>query len=111
MEQVLAQDRVVDVGKRGRIGGALGLASLALLLASLRWAHHWGPRTDALVASWAIATISAFVVSGWSLRTSLVARRFALLGFGLALLSVLALPFVGALYLAGVDVAEACGGG
>jgi hypothetical protein len=96
---------------RGRVGGALGLASLALLFASLRWAHHWGPRTDTLVASWALATISAVVVSVWALRTSLASRRLALVGFGLALVSVLALPIVGALYAAGVDVAEACGGG
>ena len=96
---------------RGRAGGALGFSSLALLFASLRWAHHWGFRADALVASWALATILAFVVSGWSLRTSLASRRLALVGLGLALLSVLALPIVGALYVAGVDVAEACGGG
>ena len=96
---------------RGRAGGALGFASLALLFASLRWGHHWGFRTDALIASWALATLLAFVVSAWSLRTSLASRRLALMGFALALLSVLALPVVGALYAAGVDVAEACGGG
>ena len=121
MEQALARDPVVEGApagyepewprRRGRVGGALGLVSLALLLASLRWAHHWGPNTDALVASWGLATISAFVVSVWSLRTSLVSRRLALMGFGLALLSVLALPLIAALYAAGVDVAEACGGG
>jgi hypothetical protein len=96
---------------RGRVGGALGFASLALLFASLRWAHHWGFRTDALIASWALATISAFLVSAWSLRTSLASRPLAFMGVALALLSVLALPIVGALYAAGVDVAEACGGG
>ena len=115
MELVTAREPAVEDARhpvlRGRIGGALGLASLALLLASLRWAHHWGFRTDTLVASWALATISAFVVSAWSLRTSLASRRLALMGFALALLSVLALPVVGALYAAGVDVAEACGGG
>ena len=96
---------------RGRTGAALGLTSAALLLASLRWAHEWGPRTDAIVASWALATIAAFLVSVWSLRTSRASRRFATVGLALALVSVLALPVIGALYAAGVDVAEACGGG
>jgi hypothetical protein len=96
---------------RGRVGAALGLTSIALLFASLRWAHEWGPGTDALVASWVLATIAALVVSRWSLRTSRVSRRFAAAGLALALVSVLALPVVGALYAAGVDVAAACGGG
>ena len=89
----------------------LGLTSAALLAASLRWAHEWGPRTDLIVASWALATIAAGVVSAWSLRTSRVSRRFASAGLALALVSVLALPVVGLLYAAGVDVSEACGGG
>lgn len=96
---------------RGRTGAALGLTSALLLLASLRWAHHWGPRTDMIVASWASATIAAVVVSAWSLRTSRASRRFASAGLVLALVSVLALPIVAVLYAAGVDVAEACGGG
>jgi hypothetical protein len=111
MEQAAAHELRDWPRKRGKIAGALGLVSLALLLASLRWAHHWGPQTDTLVASWGLATISAFLVSVWSLRTSLVSRRLAFMGFALALLSVLALPVVAALYAAGVDVAEACGGG
>jgi hypothetical protein len=96
---------------RGRVGAVLGLTSAALLAASLRWAHEWGPRADAIVSSWALATIAALVVSVWSLRTSGASRRFATAGLALALVSVLALPVVGALYAAGVDVAEACGGG
>jgi hypothetical protein len=63
------------------------------------------------VASWVLATIAALIVSVWSLRTSRASRGFAAAGLGLALVSVLALPVVGALYAAGVDVAEACGGG
>jgi hypothetical protein len=97
--------------RRGKVAGALGLLSAGLLAASLRWAHHWGPRTDALVASWVVATIAAGVVSYWSLDTSWDSRRLAWMGLGLALTSVLALPVVGLLYAAGVDVAEACGGG
>jgi hypothetical protein len=97
---------------RPRQGGIrLGLASAALLFASLRWAHEWGPRTTALVGAWGLATIAAAVVSCWSLETSRDSRRLALAGLVLALVSVLALPVVGALYAAGVDVAAACGGG
>jgi hypothetical protein len=96
---------------RGKTAAALGMASAALLLASLRWAHEWGPRTDVIVASWALATIAAVVVSTWSLRTSRVSRRLASVGLALALVSVLALPIVAVLYAAGVDVSEACGGG
>jgi hypothetical protein len=96
---------------RGRTGAALGLTSAVLLLASLRWAHEWGPRTDAIVASWVLATIAALFVSAWSLRTTRSSRRFAAAGLALALVSVLALPIVGVLYAAGVDVSNACGGG
>ena len=96
---------------RGRTAAALGMTSATLLLASLRWAHHWGPLTDLIVASWALATIAAVVVSAWSLRTSRASRRFASAGLALALVSVLALPIVALLYAAGVDVSDACGGG
>jgi hypothetical protein len=96
---------------RGRTAAALGMTSVALLLASLRWAHEWGPRTDVIVASWALATIAAGVVSAWSLRTSPASRRFASAGLALALVSVLALPIVAVLYAEGVDVSGACGGG
>ena len=64
-----------------------------------------------IVASWALATIAAAVVSAWSLDTSRASRRFALAGLALALVSVLALPIVAVLYAVGVDVSEACGGG
>jgi hypothetical protein len=96
---------------RGKTGATLGLMSAALLFASLRWAHEWGPRTDAIVASWALATVAAFVVSWWSLHTSWASRRFAAAGLALALVSVLAVPVVGVLYAVGVDVEAACGGG
>jgi hypothetical protein len=105
---ILDQQRLFT---RGRTAGALGMTSAALLLASLRWAHEWGPRTDVIVASWALATIAAGVVSAWSLRTSPASRRFASAGLALALVSVLALPIVAILYAEGVDVSGACGGG
>ena len=102
MEQPLGVDGAQST-VRGRTGAALGLTSAALLLAAFRWAHHWVPVTGAIVAAWALATIAALVVSGWSLRTSRASRRFAAGG--------LALTLVGVLYAAGTDVSGACGGG
>ena len=96
---------------RGRTGAALGLGSAALLFASFRWAHHWGPLSEAIVAAWVLATISAFVVSVWSLRTTRASRRFAMMGLALTLVSRLAVTLVGVLYAAGADVSDACGGG
>lgn len=97
--------------ERGRAGAVLGLTSVALLLASFRWAHHWGPLSGAIVAAWVLATVGTLVVSVWSLRTSLASRRLALGGLALTLVSLLALTLVGVLYAAGADVSSACGGG
>ena len=88
---------------RGRASLVLGLMSVGLLLASFRWAHHWGPISGGIVGAWALATISAFVVSVWALRTSRSSRRFATLGIALTLVSLLALTLVGVLYAAGTD--------
>jgi len=123
MEPSVEVDRTIDgravkldVGReqplrRGRSGAVLGLASAALLLASFRWAHHWGPVSGATVAAWALTTIAALAVSVWSLRTSRASRRFAIVGLALTLVSLLALTLVGVLYAAGTDVSGACGGG
>jgi hypothetical protein len=46
-----------------RLPAVLGIASVVLLAAALRWAHHWGALADLIVASWAAATIGALVVS------------------------------------------------
>jgi hypothetical protein len=108
MEPPLVTDRPVTTG---RASAALGLISAALLLASLRWAHHWGLSSSAIVASWALTTISAFVLSIHSLRTSRSSPRLAILGLALTFVSLLALALVGALYAAGTDVSGACGGG
>jgi hypothetical protein len=97
--------------RRGRAGGVLGVMSLALLLASFRWAHHWNAIADTIVAGWGLATIAAAAVSVWSLRTSSASRRFAKFGVVLGLVSVLALVLVGVLSAAGIDAAEQCGGG
>ena len=85
--------------------------SVALLLASFRWAHHWGLVADTIVSAWALTTIGALFFSFWSLRTSRASRRFAAIGVVLTLVSLFALTAVGVLSAAGVDAADACGGG
>jgi hypothetical protein len=115
MDPSLAADRIPEGlssrATRGGTGAVLGLMSTALLLASFRWAHHWGPISGAIVAAWAVATISAFVVSVRSLRRNRSSRRFAMMGIALTLVSLLVLTLVGALYATGTDVSGACGGG
>jgi len=96
---------------RGRGAPALGLASAALLSASLQWAHHWGVVADSIVAAWAVATAAALGVPVWSLLTTRASRRLAKLGLALASLSLLALALAGLLFAAGLDPAGACGGG
>ena len=96
---------------RGRVGGAFGVVSLALLLASFRWAHHWGPVAITIVGAWALTTVGAILISVWSLRTSRASQRFANAGIALTFPSYLALTLVATLSAAGVDVADACGGG
>lgn len=104
----------LDVGREPlarTTGAVLGLTAMALLLASFRWAHHWGLLSGAIVAAWALTTIAALVVSVWSLRTSRASRRFAVAGLALTLVSLLAVTLVAVLYAAGTDVSGACGGG
>jgi len=89
----------------------LGVASAALLSSALAWAHHWGLLADSIVATWAVVSVAALVVSTWSLVTTRASRRLAKLGLALALVSLLALALAGLLFAAGLDVAGACGGG
>jgi len=98
-------------GTRGRASALLGLASAALLSSAFAWAHHWGPLTDSIVGTWALVSVTALVVSTWSLVTSRAPRRLAKLGLALALVSLLALALAGLLFAAGLDPAGACGGG
>ena len=65
------------------------MASVTLLAAALRWAHHWGALADLIVASWAAGTLGALVVSLRS--TDGPGRRAAL--FGLALAGVRSRPW------------------
>jgi hypothetical protein len=101
--------------KSGRMGGVSGFLSLALLAASIKWAHHWGVRADLLVACWGAAVVGALWFSGRSARAShdAVERTPALakLGFALAAVSLAALVIAGIAAAAGMDPAGACGGG
>src|SRR5436305_14656389 len=94
-----------------RVAAAFGLLSVALPGASLRWAHHWGPRTDALVVAWALATIGALAVSIPLIGATIIGKRLTKIGLVGGLVSVGALVLAGGLYAAGFDVAGACGGG
>jgi hypothetical protein len=98
-----------------RIGGISGIASSALLAASITWAHHWGARTDLLVACWAATTLGAFWFSIRARRASRATfdhtPALAKLGIWLAAVSVAALVVAGLAAAAGMDPAGACGGG
>lgn len=96
---------------RARLGGGFGLLSLTTLVAAVVWVHHWSPRSDAIVTTWAIATVGALGISCWSLGQSTAARGWARLGVSLAIVSLLALAVAGIAYAAGTSVSGACGGG
>jgi hypothetical protein len=96
---------------RGRVGGALGLASAALLYAAFKWAHHLNLEAVSIVFAWSLTTVLALSISAWSLRTRRAARRFAKLGICLAAVSLLALAFAGLALAAGMNMAGGCGGG
>jgi hypothetical protein len=96
---------------RSRSAAILGLASIVLLGASVRWVHHWGFRADALIAAWATATLGAIGLSVWALWTHSGGRRIAKVGLALGMLSILALVVTGIAFAAGADPAGACGGG
>ena len=108
----MPDDRVLSwYPARGRSAGTLGIASAALLAASIQWAHHWGLLADLLVAGWAATTVAALGLSIWSLNTTDAGRRLARLGLVLGALSIVALVVAGIAYAAGADPAGACGGG
>ena len=102
--------------KRGPVAAALGVLSVALLAASLLWAHHWGPLADAIVAAWAAATLGSLAVSIHFLRddnlwSTRLAKRLVKVGLAGGLVSIGALILAGAVWAAGVDPTGACGGG
>jgi hypothetical protein len=94
----------------GRIPLALGIASVTLLAAALRWAHHWGPLADTIVIAWAASTLGGLIASARAAAPG-PSRRLALWGFALAGVSVAALVIAGVAAAAGANPAGACGGG
>ena len=90
---------------------AVGALSLALLGASIAWAHHWTVRADALVTGWGVSTLAALVLSSLGLRGPRGAKGLAAYGLLFGILSVLVLALAGAAYAAGMDPGAACGGG
>jgi hypothetical protein len=95
----------------GHLGGLLGVLSAVILGAALVYAHHWGPLADTIVASWALATVGALVVSILTLNRARPGRRLARLGTMLGLVSVLALVIAVTAAAAGFSISGACGGG
>jgi hypothetical protein len=92
-----------------RLPGPLGVASVLLLAASFRWAHHWtDARTPALVVGWSLATLGALAV-GFVIRGRGV--RFAKVGVALGVVSLVALVLAGIAWAGGFDTAGGCGGG
>ena len=101
--------------KSDRIGGTLGILSLALLAASVKWAHHWGVRADLLVSGWGVAMVGALWSSVRARRASHAVFEatpaLAKLGIWLIAVSLAALVVAGIAAAAGMDPAGACGGG
>jgi hypothetical protein len=91
----------------GRWPAYTGIASVGLLAASIRWAHHFGVVTDLLILSWATTFLFALV---GSLLTR-PRKRAARLALMCSLVSVAALVVAGVVFAAGGDPAGACGGG
>jgi hypothetical protein len=96
---------------RGRVGGALGLASAGLLYAAFKWAHHWNPVAVSIVSAWGLTTLLALSTSVWALLTRRAARRVAKVGVCLAGVSLLALALAGIALAAGINMGGGCGGG
>jgi hypothetical protein len=90
---------------------AVGALSLALLGASIAWAHHSDAQAGALVSGWSVSTLAALVLSSLGLRGSRRGKGFAAYGLLFGIVSVMALALAGVAYAAGVDPAGACGGG
>jgi hypothetical protein len=102
--------------RRSPVAAGLGVLSVALLGASLRWAHHWGPLADTVVAAWVVATLGALVLSILLLLEDATwltyfGRRLAKIGLAGAAVSLFALALAGIAFAAGVNVSGACGGG
>jgi hypothetical protein len=97
--------------KRAPAAAALGILSVALLGASLQWAHHWGTLADTIVIAWGLATVGSLVLSLQSLGMTTLGKRLAKIGLAGGIISILALVLAGIAFAAGVNPAGACGGG
>lgn len=88
-----------------------GVASIALLLAAILFAHHWGAVTVTIVAGWAAATLAS-ARGVWMLSSGAgAATRWAVRIAGAAVpASVAMLLFAGVVWATGGDPAS-CGGG
>jgi hypothetical protein len=89
---------------------ASGFASFGLLVASFLWAHHWGPRADAIVAGWAITTLIAGI-GGVRMEGRTRPSWFATSAMVFTAISLIALLIAGVSYTVGVDPTGSCGGG
>ena len=102
--------------RRSPIAAGLGVLSVALLGASLRWAHHWGLLADTIVAAWVVATLGALVFSvllltsnvTWLTYAGSVSRRSA---WRVASSRSSRLRWPASPSPPGDNVAGACGGG
>src|SRR5262249_31904133 len=102
--------------RRSAVAAVLGLLSVELLVASLVWAHHWGPVAGTIGIALAVATLAALHVSiqvlgSHRLWPTRIAVRLAKIGLAGGIVSILALVLAGIVYAAGIDPAGACGGG
>jgi hypothetical protein len=87
-----------------------GFASFGLLVASFLWAHHWGPRADAIVAGWAVTTLIAGI-GGVRMEGRTQPSWLATSAMVFTAISLIALLIAGVSYTVGVDPTGSCGGG
>jgi hypothetical protein len=99
-----------DPGPHQYLVATCGFASFTLLVASYVWAHHWGPRADAIVAGWAVTTLVAGI-GGVRMEGRTQPSWLATSAMVFAAISLLALLVAGVGYAVGVDPTGSCGGG
>ena len=94
--------------RRARLGAELGVVSIVFLLASFRWAHHWGPLADTIVAVWAISWIAGFWFSARGLRWG---GRLARFGLVISFVMLLVVAGTSVAFAMGANPVGSCGGG
>jgi len=93
--------------RRARLGAVLGVVSVVFLLASFRWAHHWGPLADTIVAVWAISWITGFWFSARGLRWG---GRLATIGLVISFVMLLVVAGTSIAFAMGANPVGSCGG-